>query len=88
MVSMIKHLNIFHNLALIFNFFWLCWVLVVTHRIFYCGAQAPELMGFVAATVGLVGEQELSSPIVCRILVSPTRDPIHVPCIGRQILNH
>ena len=30
----------------------------------------------------------LSCPVVCGILGSLTRDGTHVPCIGRQILNH
>ena len=86
MVSMIKHLNIFHNLALIFNFFWLGWVLVVTHRIFHCGAQTPEIMGFVAGTVGLVGEQELSCPMVCRIRVPQPGIQFTPPALADRFL--
>ena len=35
----------------------------------------------------LVGTCKLSCPMVCGILVHPSRDQSHVPGIGRQILH-
>ena len=47
-----------------------------------CGAWAPECLGPVFAACGL------SCPHGMWDIGSQTRDGTHVPCIGKQILNH
>ena len=61
------------------------------HRLSSCSTQAPESVGSVVVVHRLScprGMWNLSSPNGVWDLSSPTRDQTHVPCIGRQILNH
>ena len=56
---------------------------VAEHRLLSsCGAWAPECLGPVFAACGL------SCPHGMWDIGSQTRDGTHVPCIGKQILNH
>ena len=48
-----------------------------------------EVLGLhCSAEASLVSAPGLSCPGACGILVPQLRDQTHVPCIGRQILNH
>ena len=64
--------------------------LVATHGLLSsCGTWAPEHAGSVVAVCRLFScGMWAQLPHGMWDLSSPTRDQIHVPCIGRQILNH
>ena len=90
-------------ISLFVIYFWLCWVftavlrlslvtvsggcsLVVVHALLI--AVASLVAGTYSRACRLGSRGTCAQLLRCPVASSQTRDQTHVPCIGRQILNH
>ena len=83
----------------LFIYFWLPWVFLAVWAFSGChepwllpspSTQASHCRGFTcwgAQPLGCVGSVVVIQGLSC-MWILPTRDHTHVPCTGRQILNH